>query len=514
MTEGAVAERKVRLDWSRPSLLLALACVAIHLVANSRYGVFRDELYFIVCGQHPAFGYVDQPPLTPLIAAASYRLFGTALPLFRLAPMLAMAATVALTAEFARILGGGRFAQGLAGLCVLLGGVFLVDGVLVSTDMIQPLTWLGCAWCLVRLAQTGNERWWLGFGAIAGVSLESKYLIGFYLVGLAAGILATPLRRSLTKPWLYLGAALALAIAAPSIVWQALHGFAFLELGKAGASGKNLQLSPLAFFAQQLLFVGPAAAPVWLIGLWRFSIRPANPAYRALPIAYAVTAALFIALHGKAYYLAAAYPALLAGGAVAIEGWLTRPAPRAAVIAAVALVGAALAPLAAPLLPPPAFIRYASALRLTPAASATEHQRLGALPQQFADMFGWPEMAAQVAAVYRGLPPADRARAVFFGWNYGEAAAIDIYGRPLGLPPAISGHNNYYLWGPRGHDGSVVIMVGGDIAQLPKAFGSITTAGRIDSPYAMPFETNLPIYVLRQPRLPLAQLWPRLKHYE
>jgi hypothetical protein len=495
-------------------VLLGLACVAIHLVANGNYAIFRDELYFIVCGQHPALGYVDQPPLIPLIAAGSYALFGTHVLLFRLAPMLAMTATVALTVEFARLLGGGRFAQWLAGLCVLLGGVFLADGLLLTTDMVQSLSWLACGWCLVRLAQGGDERWWLAFGAIVGVSLESKYLIAFYLVGLAVGALTTPLRRSLLRPWIYAGAVIALGLAAPNVVWQAQHGWPFIEIGRAGSSGKNLALSPLAFFGQQFLFVGPAAAPVWLAGLWRFSVRPLLPAYRAFPIAYAVMAVLFIAAHGKAYYIAPVYPILLAGGALAIEGWLKRPAFRAAVLTAVGGVGALLAPVAIPLLPVEATIAYGAAIGVNPTLSASEHQKLSALPQYLADMFGWREMAAKVAAVYQALPPADRARAAFFGQNYGEAAAIDIYGRALGLPPAISGHNNYYLWGPGRADGSVIIVVGGDPAQMAKVYGSIQVAGRIDTPYAMPYETNIPIYVLRQPRVSMVQLWPMLKHYE
>jgi 4-amino-4-deoxy-L-arabinose transferase-like glycosyltransferase len=382
----------------------------------------------------------------------------------------------------------------------------------LTTDVLQPLTWLGCSWCVVRLAQTGDERWWLGFGAIVGVSLLSKYLIAFYLLGMAVGVIATPLRRSLLKPWIYLGAAIALGMAAPSIVWQSQHDWPFIELGKAGMNGKNLALSPLEFLGEQVLFAGPLTLPVWLAGLWRFSVRPPLPATRAFAIAYFVAAVLFYVLHGKAYYLTPIYPTVFAGGGLALEAWLRPRALRAAVLAVVAIGGAALSPFAIPILPVDAYIRYAAALGLT--QPALERGSLGVLPQQYADMFGWREMAARVAAVYQALPPADRARAVFFGRNYGEAAAIDIYGPALGLPPAISAHNNYYLWGLRGHDGSVLIVAGGDPAEMAKAYGSIEVAGRIDTPYAMPYETNLPIYVLRDPKVSLAPLWPTLKHYE
>jgi hypothetical protein len=496
-----------------PSVLLGMATLILHLVFNGRYGVFSDELYFIVCGQHPAWGYVDQPPLVPLIAGASHALFGTApLPL-RLIPALAMSATVALTAELARILGGGRYAQWLSGLAVLFGGVFLVDGLMLTTDMLQPLTWLGCSWCLVRLAQTRDERWWLSFGAIAGISLTSKYLILFYLAGLAVGVLVTPLRRSLLRPWLYLGALVALAFASPSIIWQAMHGWPFLEVGKAGASAKNLVLSPLGFFGQQILFVGPLAAPIWLAGLWRWSVKPSMPELRVFPIAYAVMLVLFYGLHGKAYYLAPIYPVLLAGGAVAIEGWLAWPALRWATITAVAGTGALMTPLALPILRPEQYEPYAHALGVPVGASATERGKPAALPLHLAGMIGWREMAAKISAIYNALPPAERAKAVFYGRDYGEAAALDLYGPAFHGPPAVSGHNNYFLWGPKGFDGAAVIVIGNDVRPLMNNYRSVTTVGRIDTPYAQSFETDLPIHVLRGPRVPLAVLWPRLKFY-
>ena len=500
--------------WTRPWFLLGGLTLLVHLLANGHYGIFRDELYIIACGEHPAFGYVDQPPLVPLVAGASYALFGPALIPLRLAPMLSMTATVALTCEVTRTLGGGRFAQWLAGLCIVTGSVFLVNGMLLTTDTFQPITWLGASWCLIRLMQTRDERWWLAFGAVVGVSFESKYLIAFFLVGLAAGVLATDLRRSLARPWLYVGAGIAVVLGAPSVIWQQQHGWPFLELGRAGMNGKNLQLSILGYLGQQFLFAGPLTAPVWLAGLWRFSVRPPLPALRVFPIAWVIAGLMFQALHGKAYYLTPIYPVLFAGGALAIEAWLRSGAGRAAVLAAISVAGIALAPFAIPVLPVPAYIAYASALGLSERLAATENRKLGLLPQQFADMRGWPQMAAKVAAVYQALPPADRARAVFFGFNYGEAGAIDVLGRPLGLPPAISGHNNYYLWGPQGRDGSVVIVLGGDLKKLQELYGDVQVAGRIDTAYAMPYETNLPIYVLRRPKVSLAALWPTLKHYE
>jgi len=496
-----------------PAFVLGLATLLLHLVLNGRYGVFGDELYFIVCGQHPAFGYVDQPPLIPLIAGASYALFGTALLPLRLVPALAMAATVALTAELARELGGGRFAQWLSGIALALGGVFLVDGYLLTTDTLQPLTWLGCAWCLVRLIEIRDERWWLAFGAIAGVSLTSKYLIAFFLVGIAVGVLATPLRRALLKPWVYAGAIIALVFVAPSVVWQAVQDWPFLVLNQAAMNGKNLVLSPLGFIGQQILFAGPAAALVWLAGLWRWSVNPRVPELRVFPIAYAVMAVLFYVLHGKAYYLAPVYPVLLAGGGLAIEDWLKGPVLRSIAIALVAGIGIISAPLALPLLPPGDYRHYAHALRVPSGAASTENHAPSPLPIHLAGQFGWREMAAKVASVYNALPPDERAHAVFFGRDYAETAAIELYGPALNGPPAISSHNNYFLWGPKG-DGAVVITLGNDVRPLLANYRDVSVVGRIDNPYAESWETGLPILVLRHPRVPLPVLWPKLRHYD
>jgi hypothetical protein len=496
-----------------PWLVLGVAALALHLILNGGYGIFRDELYFIVCGDRPAWGYVDQPPLIPLLASWSHALFGNFLVGFRLVPALALSATVALTAEFARTLGAGRFAQWLAGLCVLCAPQFLAIGLLFTTDTFQPLTWLACAWFLVRLAQSGDERWWIPLGAVVGASLLSKYAIAFYVAALGIGLLATPQRRSLLRPWLYVGALIGAVLVLPNVLWQQAHGWPFLELGKAAVNGKNVALSPVAFFVQQLLLMGPLAAPVWISGLWVSSRRPKLPVYRAFPIAYAILFIFFVVTHGKAYYLTPIYPILFAIGAVAVEGALQSAAWRRAALVSVSVAGAIAAPMAIPVLSEKAFIAYSTMLGIAPSATAAEHQKLGLLPQHFADQHGWPEMAAQVAAVYNALSPADRAKAVFLGLDYGEAAAIDIFGRPLGLPPAISGHNNYFLWGPQEHDGSVLIVLGPYSEGLLTAYRRVDVAGEIKNPYAMPYETG-PIYVLRDPKAPFSLIWPRLRHFE
>ncbi len=498
----------------RPSVVLGAITLLIHLFANAGYGIFRDELYFIVCGQRLAWGYVDQPPLVPMLAAWSHALAGDWLTGFRLIPALVLSLTVAMTAEFARAAGGGKFAQWLAGLCALGAPQFLAIGLIFTTDTFQAISWLACAWILLRLEQTKDERWWLVFGAVVGLSLLSKYMIAFYVGALAIWLLATPLRRSLLRPWVYAGALLAFVIVLPNLWWQQAHGWPFLELGKAAMNGKNVALSPSAYFTQQLLLIGPLAAPVWLAGLWASIRKPRFAVYRAFPIAYVLLFAFFVETHGKAYFLSSIYPILLAIGAVAIEGWIKNVWVRGFALANLIVASAVIAPFAIPLMSEESYIRYAAAMGLGPSATAMENLKQGRLPQVYADMHGWPEMAAKIAAVYHSLPPQDRAKAVFAGNNYGEAAAIDVYGRRLGLPPAISGHNNYWIWGPQGHDGSVVIEIGNTREHHLTQFRSVEFAGWIENRYAMPYETHQPIWIERGLKTPIDKLWPTVKHYE
>ncbi|MDE2465532.1 MAG: glycosyltransferase family 39 protein, partial [Alphaproteobacteria bacterium] len=311
MTVGkrSVASSKT-FDWSRPSIVLGLVTFGLHLIANGQYGFFRDELYFIVCGQHPAFGYVDQPPLVPLLAALSYTLSGGGLLLFRLLPALVAALTVGLTAQFTEVVGGGRYAQWLAGVCALLSPYLLISGLLFITDLFQALTWLGLVWVLTRIEQTRNERWWIVVGLIIGFSLESKYSITFFVVALIVGFLATRERSFLIRPWVYLAALIATVMVLPNVLWQQAHHWPFLQLGAAAVNGKNVVLSPLEFFGQQFFLAGPLGMVVALCGLLAGAVRPPLATARALAIAWAVVFALFVALHGKAYYLAPIYPAL------------------------------------------------------------------------------------------------------------------------------------------------------------------------------------------------------------
>jgi hypothetical protein len=490
---------------------------AFHLVANPHYGFFRDELYFIMCGFRPDWGYVDQPPLVPLMSAAT-QLGGHSLVLLRAVPALFSAAAVVVAVALAAELGGGMFARVAAAIVVALAPVLVAFGGKVGTDEANPLLWTLAAYALVRAARSNaSERvpsgWTLTAGAALGLSLETKYSAVFFIVALVVALAVTHERRMLASRAMLAGTALGVAIALPSFVWQAAHGFPMLELLRNGQHGKNIAVGPAAYLGQQVLIAGVLYAPVWVAGLvllWR------ERGTRFLTIAYGVLIAEMIVLHGKHYYPAAIYPIPLAAGCVALERWtrrarLVRPFVTAALVAG----GLAFVPLVVPVLPERAYLAYEAdllrALHVSRSATATEHHADAALPSDFADMHGWPELAATVERVVDELPPRDRSRAVIVAGNYGEAAALEFFGRDL--PPVVSGHNEYWLWGPRGASGDVLIDVHGDCGAGDRLYASAQRAATAGVPYAISYEQHVPVMVCRGPREPLARLWPSLKRY-
>lgn len=437
--------------------------------------------------------------------------FPGSLRMLRLAPALGHAATIALTVETARLLGGRAFAMFLAGFCVLIGGVFLGFGTILSTDALQPLTWLFCAYALIRLIREQDQRWWFAIGVVAGIGLLTKYLLAFWLLALAIGLLASSARRVLWHPKPWLAVAIAVAIVLPNVLWQSAHGWPFLVLGGVALESKNVPLTPLQFLWAELNFLNLGTAPVWLAGLAAFAVWRPFADLRLFAIAFIALFVAMIAMHAKPYYPAGAYPLLFAGGAVALDAWLTWRVARVALVGAQCILGALALPFALPILPIESFVAWQDGLHRTPKSMDTD--AIGVLPQYYADMFGWRELAAQVGGIYQSLSPEDRAKAVFLANNYGEAAAIDVFGAPWHLPPAISGHNNYFLWGPRGHDGSVVIRFGGNRTALLRAYASVEPAGVFRNQWAMPYENGTPIWLCRGRKAPFQQDWASFRVY-
>jgi hypothetical protein len=495
---------------SRPVLgLLAALTLLFHLATAPGYGYFRDELYYLACAEHLSLGYVDHPPLVAWIAALVRAVLGTSLHALRLVPALAAAATVYTTGAIAARLGGRRYAQALAALAVMLAPVYLATASVFSMNALDQLAWALCFYLALRALDA--PRYWLAFGLVAGIGLLNKLSVLFLGFGLLVGLLLARRWDVFKNMSFWLGGAVALLLFAPHLAWQVAHGLPTREFMANAAADKNLALAPLAFLREQALQLGPGALPIWLAGLAALLLAPAARPVRALGWCWLAVLAVMLSTSAKPYYLAPAYTALLAAGAVALESRLRRPAVRALLLLLVLGPGLLAAPLAKPLLREDAYVRYAAALGVAPGSD--ERHALGRLPQFFADMHGWPEFAAAIADVYHRLPERERAVACVVGGNYGEAGAIDLFGRPLGLPPAISTHNSYFLWGPRGCTGEVVIVPTRDPQRLARLFARVERAATFDCVDCMPYEDDLPIWLARDARAPLADVWPELKSY-
>ena len=493
---------------------IVLAKLFVHLYAGRNYGYFIDELYYLACSDHLDWGYVDQPPLVALIAKLVRSLSGDSLQSIRFLPALAGATKVLLTGIIARELNGKRFAQILAALAVLVAPGFLAIDSLFSMNSFEALLWTGCAYLLIRIIKTGNQKLWIWFGLLAGIGLENKHSMLIWGAAITAGLLLTPQRQFFRTPWIWLAGLLAFLIFLPNLIWNYQHAFPFLELqANIRRSGRNVDLTPIAFFGQEILSMHPMTLPIWLAGLWFYFFSETGKQFRALGWAWIFTAGVILALDPRVYYLYPAYPTLLAAGSVTWESWLARRWLKSLQIAypvLMVLSGALIAPFAIPVLPVKTYLRYSQALHFQ--QPAIEKWKLGPLPQIYADQFGWKEMVATVARVYHGLPPDLRAKTAIFAQNYGQAGAIDFFGPAYGLPKAISGHQNYFFWGPRDFTGESVIVLQGRLEKLQDQFATVTKVATVYHPYSMPSE-HFDVFYCQDLKWPLREIWPRLKSW-
>ncbi len=494
--------------------IVGVVVAFVHAATAGGYDFFVNELYFIVCGRHPAFGYVDQPPLIPLLSALT-QIGGTHVWLLRVPAVLAAVGLVPLTVAFAQLLGATTRGAWLAAVAAAASPMLTAMTATLTTSALEPVAWTAIAYCVTRAVVLVEPRMWWWAGALAGLAFETRYGVLVWIVALALGLAATAFglvataqRRSLRSGALAVGIALGALIALPNAVWQFGHGLPFLDVVR-NDNADNFTGTPLVFTLDQIFSINFLLAPLWITGIVAPFVARRLARFRFLAIAFVAAALIVFLTHGKNYYLAGAYPAAFALGAAACTAL-----PRVVVIIW-SVLAAANGALALPFVLPiysPEKLKMAvdrMPMKLRPVEKAS----LGApLTQVFSYEFGWRELAASVERVFTSLPASDRARAAIFATAYGEAAAIDVFGS--GLPPALSGNNQYFLWGPRGYDGAVVIAVDVDPAEWSGRCDSLRIAARYgESPYVMPLERDRPIVICRGLHPPLAQLWNTFKFY-
>lgn len=514
----------VNREWFRSDtailLGLAVASMAIHLAFINEYGYFRDELYYIACSKHLSWGYVDQPPLSIFLLAFTRWLFGDSLLAIRIPAAIAGSAMVFIAGRMARQLGGGRGAQVIAALATLTSPVILGNaGRYFSMNAFDLFFWAIAGSIAIEIFRANRPRLWILFGAVAGLGLMNKYSMGFFVLGLIVGMLLTPERIHFRRPWFWLGTAAGACIFFPHLLWEFRNGFPTLEFMDNATALKNIPTSPWAFFLGQITEAGPTNAIVWIPGLIFLLMSKNMRPYRLFGFMYVVIFVILAFQNAKAYYLSPILTLLFAAGGCAIEAvgagsfaWI-----RPAVGALVVFGGIIAAPFTLPVLPVNTFIQYQNSLGIPPLRD--ERTPLGPLPQYYADMFGWQEMVDTVARIYGELSPHDREQCWIYTRNYGEAGAIDFFGRSRGLPGATCTHNSYWFWKPDRWSGEVAIMFGrsNDTADaspdLRRFFDSIELAGFTHGNLAMPYETGRPIYICRGARFTLEWLWQRDKHF-
>jgi hypothetical protein len=482
---------------------IAVVAFAVEMAVSVRYGYVRDELYFLSAGRHLAFGYVDQPPLTPLLARAAAALGGNTLAGLRVVPALGLAALVVVTAVMSRMLGAGRAGQLLAALAAAACGEYLGSMHELTTTAPDFVCWAVTLMLVMKLLGSRDPRWWLAIGTSIGVASEAKWNIAFLVAALAAGFLATDARRLLRSRYLMAGCLIAAALAAPDLIWQAAHGWPSIDVFRAlqGQAGQNRAV----YWAAQVLYTGPVLVPVWVTGaIWSVRSAAARP-FRPVGIACAIVIAAQFVLGGKAYYPGAVYTFLLAAGCVPAERWLAARRPLAGrirpavVLAGAMLAGAVIAaPVTLPVLP-------ARVLHAVPVQK---------INYDLGEEIAWPKLVALVSREYHARPAAQRQRTTILTGNYGEAGAIDRYGPGLGLPQVYSGANNFWLWGPPPATGTAAIAVNLDPALLHREFRHVHRVATFWNGLGVSDdEQGAQVFAVTGLRSSWARAWPAFRNY-
>jgi Dolichyl-phosphate-mannose-protein mannosyltransferase len=506
---------------------VALAKLLFHVYFNNRYGYFRDEFDYIACGDHLAWGYVDQPPLIPFLIHISRAVLGDSLRAIRFIPALASSLLVIQTAVLARELGGRRWALLLSAIAIVIAPQYLSNASLLGTNCLEPNLWMGCAYFAILAIQRNRPRYWLWFGVIAGSGMEEKYSIALFGFGIVVGLLLTKERRVFLNRWIWIGGLAAFLIFLPNLLWNLHYHWPFLQLmHNLRSEGRDVVLPLAQYCFQQTLLIDPMTAPIWLTGLFALLFyTPLRPC-RFLGWCYLVCFTAMFVLHGKNYYLAPIYPMLLAAGAVVIERAIHgKNHPRDAsrqpltwlkpiIIVVLLASGAHLLPITVPVLSPEHFLAYTKTLPFKLPVMEHSHAR-AALPQWYADQFGWNEIVTETAVAWNQLTPAEREdnQCGIFAQDYGQAGAIDFLGRKYGLPQSLSGHQSWFLWGPRDHSGNCMIVLDDSPKRLEQLWQQVDYVGTsADNPYAL--EKEIPVFICRGAKFgTMAQLWPQLKRW-
>lgn len=501
-------------------LMMALFKLLLHFYSNGNYGIHRDEFLYLAMGDHLSWGYLEASPSIAVFGELTRWLWGDSLFAIRFFPALLGSLIVLLTGLMVWELGGSRFAMLLACVSVIIAPVFLRAHTLFQPVVFDQFYWaLGFYLLILFINNPTRNYLWILIGVVCGLGLLNKYSMLFWGFALFTGMLLTPLRKHLRTKWPWIAAAIAFVMFLPNLVWQGANGWPFFEHLHKLNEYQFSNLTRLDFLLGQILILHPATVVVWVLGIAYFFQKKIAKPFRIFGWMYLTMLVTMLLFTGKDYYLAPAYPLLFAGGAIYIERFIRARRlywSKPFIIILLLIEGVIIAPYGLPFLPVRDLRDYAQLMAAYAGLDAPLRKNsgeMGEIPQDYADMFGWEEQVSAIAEVYHNLPPEEQAECVLLAGNYGEAGAIDFYGKKYGLPKAVSLNSSYYLWGPGEKPGSVVICIGLPLEGLKRYFRSIQRMAIIRHEYVVDEENNLPVYLCRSPVKTLQEAWPELKGF-
>ena len=496
---------------------IAIALFAAHMLTASRYGLLMDELYFLACSEHLAWGFIDHPPLIALIAYIARHLFGESMLGLHILPSLAAAGLVWVVGCITRELGGGRFAQATSALAVALTPAYLLFLCSLTIMAFEPLVWAGCAYLFIKALRNGRFKDWILFGVLVGFGLELKYTLAIFAFSLFAGLLLSPSRWELRnwRPWAASG--IALLILSPNLLWEYVHDFPFYKWQqhiRTLPGSERFDYSLATFFSKQAMFMLPAILLV-LAGLWYFLASPIGKRFRYFGFAALIVTAI-CSRTGKPHYSLAIYSVLIAGGAILLEHrtdptnlrWLRS----VYTLVAVAL-GLVLAPCFLPVLPIERYVDYEHSLHLPLPIRMEDYEVQSEIPENFAWEFGWKEMVAGVAQTYNLLSDEEKKKVGILGGSYGEAGSVDLLGKKYGLPKAACTQLSYHDFGPTNLNQEVIIFIGPSPEDLARLCDSVQPGAYLANPYGYDGQRGPIINVCRGLHFDLVKHWREIQTY-
>lgn len=495
-------KKEQRLKWVNRDWFTLLGFIILKLLLSLfpfEYGIFRDEFYYLSMSNRLDFGYVDVPPLAPLLLAAVRFIFGDSYFSLHLLPAVSGTIFLILGYLLVRKMGGNLFSQILILTMVLFAPYFVATDSVYTYDTFNKLFWLLCSYLMIRLIQTGNPKYWIFIGIVVGIGFLFKITIISLLLGWMLGLLLTANRHLFFKREMLWGGILALIISSPYLFWQVQHQFVTLDY-MGNYSKKISEFTFWHYIVEQIFYLNPVAFPLWLGGLYYVLFHRIGKMYRSAGIAYIFLILFSFVMKVKADFILPYYVLLMAAGCIWLESILVNRNSRylrAGILLLVIFTGSYFLPMARPFLPVETFIHYYGEMSTR---SNAERKSLDSLPQFYADRFGWEEMTNKVARVYQSIPELEQGKVCIITRNYGEAGAIEYYGKAYDLPlPPLSGHNQYYIWGPGQYSGEIIIAVGFPETDLRKSYRDVEPVEILTNLYMMPYEKENSIYLCRNP---------------